>query len=232
MAKKNLRLYRSISDAKMLAEAQTILDLLKTDMAQFTAMDAQLNAGFADDMQISINNAIKIPSDAAVLRNITELTDDQKKAWQACKDHFKDAQYFIEKAFGDNKARLQRFGFDDYREMCRNKRKVDMFMYLFDSACRQHAAALIAVGYSQQRIDAIEPLHQAFANAKRVLHNAQSESGELTDERIKIYNAVWEYLRTINRASKIVFKNNYAKQKQYLLPAGTKSNQAKKLSIV
>lgn len=231
MAKKLLRLYRSISDTKMLAEAQTILDLFSTDIAQFTAMDAELNAGFADAMQLAIKNAIKIPSDAAVLRNITELTDDQKKAWQACKDHFKDAQYFIEKAFGNNMARLYLFGFNDYREMCRNKRKVDMFMYLFDSACRQHAAALIAVGYSQQRIDAIQLLQQAFANAKRVLNNAQSKSGELTDERIKIYNAVWEYLRAINRASKIVFKNNYAKQKQYLLPKDATSNRAKKPGI-
>lgn len=225
------RLYRGIDDPQMLEGAQTMLDLFISDQAEFAAFDASLDAAFATAMQGRIDAGIDQPTDETVQNEITELTDAMNVAWVACQTHFQDAKYFIEKAFPGNTAKHNQFGFDDYRDMTRDQKKVLQFMDQFSDMAVGNGAVLIGAGYSQPRIDQIATLGNAFRTANRAQEKAKKERPEKTQTRLTAYNAVWEHVQKINRASKTLYRTNYAKLQQYLLPAPGSNEQAEDLSL-
>lgn len=215
--KKILRIYRKISDSVMLRDAETMSSLFETDQPQFLNEDASFDNAFKSDWDAKIDIARHTPDDNAINNDIEFAKTDLKKAWDVCKLHFQDAKYFIRKAFPDN-AMQNKFGFGDYRAMSRNPNKVLLFMDLFYQTADENKVALIAKGYTQAKIDEIETLTQSFRNATRALQNVKKDRFENTHNRITKMNNVWKILQQVNSASKIVFKNNWAKIKQYEMP--------------
>ena len=231
MAENVNKLYSGITDAQMLEETQTILDLFVAYQPEFAVFDASLNAAFAADVQAKIDAGIDFPTDETVLNQITELTDAVNQAWEACKEHFQDAKYFIEKAFPGNTARHKVFGFGDYTEMSRSQSKVMPFMDQFGDTAAEHGTALIAAGYTLAKIEAIPELAAAFNEANREQEMAKKARLELTQTRTQTMNAVWTAIKTINLASKSVYRNNYARLQQFLMPAPASNEAREALSL-
>lgn len=231
MAKELEKLYSGITDAQMAEEAQTMLDLYSEDVADFTAFDASLNADYADDVQDLIDAAIDFPSDETVQNEISELTDAMQGAWDACKTHFQDAKYFIQKAFPGNAARHKVFGFNDYEKMSRTQSEVLPFMDQFSDTAVKYQTELIAAGYTLAKITAIATLSQAYETASRAQEKAKKDRIETTQDRTIAMNAVWTGIKTINMASKSVYRTNYAKLQQYLMPAPASNEPPEALGL-
>ena len=212
-------LYSGISNDKMLEGAETIHDLYMDDVADFTAFDALLDDSVGTDLLSEIDLARDYPTDESVVDEISELTAVVDDAWGNCRKHFQDAKYFIEKAFPGNTAIQKSFGFDDYQTMSRYQDKVLTFMDTFHDKADKHKVVLIAQGYTQAKIDQIETLAAAFRTANRNQEKAKKDRLETTQNRAKTFNKVWVILQQINRASKSVYRGDYAKLQQYLLPA-------------
>ena len=231
MADEINKLYAGITDAQMLEEAQVKLDLFGSFRDDFTAFDASLNSTFGDDLQDKITAAQVFKTDETVVDEISELTDKMLDAWNNCKKHFQDAKYFIEKAFPGNKKRHDVFGFDDYERMSRNQTVVVQFMNQFGAAATQYKTELIAAGYSQEKIDAITSLSSDFDKANRAQEMAKKVRGEITQNRTIAMNAVWSGIKTINLASKSVYRNNYARLQMFLMPAPASNEAPEALSL-
>ena len=231
MAENVNKLYSGITDAQMLEETQTILDLFVSYQAEFAVFDASLNAAFAADLQAKIDAGIDFPTDDTVQNEISELTDAVNQAWEACKAHFQDAKYFIEKAFPGNTARHKVFGFGDYTEMSRSQSKVLPFMDQFGDTAAEHGAALIAAGYTLEKIEEIPTLAAAFNEANRAQEMAKKVRLDLTQGRTITMKAVWTGIKTINIASKSVYRNNYARLQQFLMPAPASNEAPEALSL-
>ena len=219
MAEEIKKLYAGISASQMLEGTQTILDLFAADVAAFTAFDARLTLVYRAEAQSNIDAAINFPTDETVLNEITELTNDVKVAWDACCNYFQDAKYFIESAFPNNVARHNVFGFNDYLQMRRQQNEVLPFMNQFSDTAVKYSAQLIAVGYSQAKIDAIATVASAFGAAIRVQASAKKNRLETTQNRTELMNLVWSLIKNINLVSKSIYRGNYAKLQQYLMPA-------------
>lgn len=215
--KKHKRIYAGITDSQMLTGAETMRDLFEKDQAQFLAFDAIYDTTFKEDWDEKIEEARHSPTDDAVNASISVTDDGVNEAWNACKIHFQDAKYFIGKAFG-RQAEQNEFGSKNYEKMCRNPLKVLPFMDQFHAAAEKYKTALIAQGYTQEKIDEIETLGGNFHTASRTKKRTKKDRFQETDDRITKMNAVWQKLKTVNRASKNIFKTDNAKQKQYLLP--------------
>ena len=216
-------------DGQMLTNAQAIKDLFAIKLGDFTAFDAALNHDFALAMQAKIDAAIKIPTHKTVNYQISELTVEMKKTWKACSSHFKEAKYFIEKAFPGNAARHRAFGYSDYTPMTRYHNKVEIFMELFRDRVNDYQTELLAAGYSQQDIDNITTLTTNFKNALRALTNAKKTRPETTKTRTSLMNDVWLDIQTINTASKRIYRHNPARAKQFYIAPMPKR---KKLPVV
>lgn len=230
MAEETTRLFSGINDETMLAGAELMRDIYADDVAQFAAFDASFNAAFLTNWDAVIDNGRAFPSDETVSDVIAQLTETLNDVWESCKNHFQDSKYFIEKAF-DSKAKQNEFGFDDYRKMTREQDKVVPFMDQFHTTAEANAAALIAQGYTQAKIDAIEDLSEAFREANRAQEKAKKDRLVATQTRIETMNEVWVVLQRVNKASKSVFRGNAAKLQQYLLPAAGTNETDDNLSI-
>lgn len=231
MAEEINKLYNGITDSQMLEETQTILDLFSAEVATFTAFDASLDAAYAATVQDSIDAAIDFPTDDTIQNEITELTDAVTTAWTNCRNHFQDAKYFIEKAFPANTARHKVFGFNDYADMARKQDKVPQFMDQFHDTATKYKTELIAAGYTQPKIDAILALATAFNTANRAQEKAKKDRLESTQNRTITMNAVWSGIKAINIASKSVYRTNYAKLQQFLMPAPASNEPPEALSL-
>jgi len=212
-----MRLFNGITNDKMLTGAETMRDLFEKDQSLFEAFDSSLNDAFKSDWDNKIDAARGEPSDETVTNGIEEFSAVVQDAWEACKIHFEDSKYFIEKAFPDN-ATQHGFGFKGIRAMSRNQDKVIPFMDQFHGMAEKNKVALLANGYTQAKIDAIETLAETFRNAQRLQENEKKDRPLKTKNRVEKINAVWKMLQKVNRASKRVFKNDFAKRKAYLLP--------------
>lgn len=217
MAEEINKLYSGITDDAMLTGAETMRDLFEDDQGGFETFDAAFSDAFKTAWDGKIDEARDMPSDESVNDEITELTEAVNDAWDACKVHFQDSKYFIEKAF-TSKAKQNKFGFDDYRAMSRDQDKVLPFMDQFHDEADTNKIALIAAGYTQAKIDAIETLAAAFRTANRAQEKAKKDRLSTTQERIEKMNAVWRVLQQVNKASKSVFRTNPAKLQAYFLP--------------
>jgi len=231
MAEEVKRLYSGLTDELMIEGAQTMVDLYREDVADFTAFDASLTTGYADGVQDLIDAAVDIPSDETVQNEISELTDAVQTAWDACKTHFQDAKYFIEKAFPGNVARHKVFGFNDYEKMSRTQSTVKFFMDQFSDTAVKYQTELIAAGYTAPKIAAIATLDTAFDTANRAQEKAKKDRLEATQNRNTAMNDVWRAIKIINQASKSVYRTNYAKLQQYLMPAPASNEPAEALSL-
>ncbi len=231
MATELKKLYAGISDMQMLENLQTILDLYTADMLAFTNYDNYFNDTYRLESQTAIDNARAIPTDETTLNVITELTKTVKKAWDNCTNHFQSAKYFIEKAFPDNKARQNVFGFSDYGYMAREQYFVLPFMEQFGEAAIQYQTQLIAVGYTQPQIDAIATLAAIFKTAQRAQLKYKKARLEITQNRTEAMNLVWTKIKLINTASKSIYRTNSAKLQQYLMPAAASNEHREALSL-
>lgn len=231
MSEKLNRLYGGISDDAMLTGAETMLDLFNVDKDLFNDLDADFNDAFSADFLEKIDTARDFPTDETVVDGITELTAEVNTQWNLCKAKFQDSKYFIEKAFPNNVARQNKYGFDDYAKMSTDQKKVQGFMDQFHDQAEADHVALIAAGYPQLKIDAIDTLKEAFRTADRAQEAGIKDRGLQTQTRIGLLNEVWKMIQRVNRASKNVFAGNYAKLQQYLLPAAGTNEAVEDLSV-
>ncbi|MEP7168166.1 MAG: carboxypeptidase-like regulatory domain-containing protein [Bacteroidota bacterium] len=216
--------FGGLSNDSMLTGAETMLDLYTDDQADFLAFDASLDDGFKDNFLAKIDEARALRTDETVVDEISEFTDDVNESWDSCKNHFQDSKYFIEKAFPNDTSLHKTFGYDDYKAMSRDQDKVIGFMDQFHTAADEHKVELIAQGYTQGKIDAIQTLSGAYREAQRLQEKAKKVRFKKTEQRVITMNEVWGFVRTINKASKSVYRTSFAKLQMYLLP-GSGTNE-------
>jgi hypothetical protein len=77
--------------------------------------------------------------------------------------------------------------------------------------------ALIAAGYTQALIDELQTISDTIDSLNAEQEDMLAERGDRTQTRIEAYNAVWEFMQKINKASKVTFEDNPAKLEMYLL---------------
>jgi hypothetical protein len=231
MAEEILREFKGISDDQMLQDADTMIALFNNDIADFTGFDSVLDDVFEGDWQEKIDAARDTESDETVEDQIQQLTATMQDAWDDCKTCFQDAKYFIEKAFPNNAGKQNEYGFDNYRKMTQQQDKVFPFMTQFHKLAQRDHTVLIAAGYSQLKIDAIETKGDAYHEAQTAQELAKKARFTKTQDRITKMNNVWHCIQAVNRASKTLYRTNFAKLQQYMLPAAGTNAPREDLSV-
>lgn len=98
----------------------------------------------------------------------------------------------------------------------------------------EEKALLMAAGYSQAKLDALETALGELQAAAEQRDKAEAERLRATTHRIESFNALWRKMQELSKGAKLAFAGNGAKQKQYLLyPKGSrpKKRKAKEVEI-
>lgn len=232
MAEELKREFGGLSDAKMLTNADTFSALFDEDTSAFEAFDSALIDAYHEQFRAAITAAREVATDETEMDEIAALTALMNAAWNNCKTHFQGAKYFIDLAFPNDKPKQNSFGYDDYGSMSREQDQVIGFMDQFYSASHTHSALLIAQGYTQVKIDAIPTLTEAFRTAQTAQEVGIKKRPVKTQARITAMNLVWSYIKRINKASKQVYRTDFAKLQQYLLPGAGTNEPVENLAVV
>ena len=117
------------------------------------------------------------------------------------------------------KAVLQNFGSSLYSNVGRSAPKMMTVLQLAykNASIPENKALLLAAGFTQADIDAINSTESALNTAYNVQQDYIQQTYLRTEERISAFNAVWDELVLISGASKFIFTDSPAKRRFYLL---------------
>jgi len=207
------------SDSAMLQTSKVLRTLFLADKELFTAIDRDFADPFADNWETDIAEAENIAKDVMLIDEMAARTENLRKVFEKCRLHFQKMKYYIDKVFANSKAKQNEFGYNDYKKVRVSEEKMMMFLKLLHTAALKHSAELIAAGCSSEVIETIELLRQELDEANNTQEIFKKERNSITEERVKKLNRCRAYSLKVNRVSKIIFANQYAKLKAYAITA-------------
>ena len=205
-------------DLEMLQLAQLFHNLLVTDKAHFVSAFPIFADPFAENFQIAIDAADAIPSGAEVDSNIAVITETLMLKMPTARSALQKLFSYSQFAF-NSVAVTDAFGKNKY---LKSRQSHIMLKGLLELAHRrandaEYKPGLIAVGYQQSDIDELLTVAQQMGTLISDQRAAMAERWVTTGDRVSSYNSVWEFMRLINTASKVVFATSPAKLRAYLL---------------
>lgn len=211
--------------------ADTFQSLYENDKADFEAYNNVIfHAGFGAAFLALIDSARNFLTDNVVMYTQAEETAEFSAKHKECCEFYQSIKPEIKYIFPNNEAVWNQFGFNDYQTVYRAKWKMMMFMNLLFETATHYSAELIAGGFSAAKIAKIETLANELESEQLEKDEKKKERPVITSERISLYNEVWAVVKTINAASKAVYRGSYTKLKQYELPHRTKTSSVKQTS--
>ncbi len=213
----------SLPDAQVIQKGRILHSIGVQDLSKFTEVDPDITSEWFDGMQSSLNQADSFEQDSAVVDEIATLTNDIQQIMNECHAHVKKHKYFIQKAFPGNERIQDSFGIFDYQSVRNSEVYLIRFFNNLKEREIQHSTELQAAGLTEGDITLTGTLLTRLIDADKAQETAKQNRLLITDERINLFNKVWEYISRLNKLSKIVFADDYTKLKQYQLSHDTHS---------
>lgn len=204
------------ADSKMTEAARTIWGLLTTDIAAFTAFDSTMDAAFLTAYENAINDADTVVADTAVIDQLVTKTETVIGLMDRARSKYRDVKYFVQKAFPSSVGIQGEFGLNDYEQARKSAALMIQFLDELHNACTIYSGQLIAAGYSQVAIDEIIEIREKLQLGNFRQEVFKKERPKLTEDRIIILNKCYNMMVQVNAAAQLVFRDDYAKQKQYV----------------
>ncbi|MBI4946167.1 MAG: hypothetical protein HY840_07175 [Bacteroidetes bacterium] len=212
------RIYH-VADSTMLDSADVFHALYVVDEADYSGFSSAIfTANFKTDFLAEINAARAVVQDMINIDEMAEETALVTAKTKECADYFISAKFFIEKAFPDNQAVWNQFGYNDYRKASRSQSKMIGFMEMFFIVATKYTAQLNAQGFTAAKIAQIQTLETQLRTEQLDQETFKKNRPLWTQDRIIILNKPYQRMVDIHNASKTIYKNNFAKLHQYALP--------------
>lgn len=208
------------SDSQMLEFARVIHTHFTTDIADFTAFDADLDATYAGNFLTAIDNAENFSSDYQLIDALAQLSLDVEAEMTKCRKLYQGMKYFIEKAFPNRPGTWNEFGYNDYDRARKKQSEMIQFMLDLHESATKYATELDSAGFDASKVAEIQTYAQALQNANLAQEQAKGSRANLSEARIILLNSAWGMLQNIRKAAKVIYMDNWGKWQLYLLPWG------------
>jgi hypothetical protein len=193
-----------------------ILSCITGDQTDFATFAAKFTAQFITDFHALILAAQDAPQDNQIIDIQVQKTGAVNSMMETCISLIAKERYFLPLAFTD-KAILNEFGANDYDASRSSHTEMLRFMGVLTSANVKYSVQLLAAGMTQAELDAVKNAYDNLLRANNEQEYYKGERVTLTQQRINKFNAAWEVLTDICTAGKIIYVDNYAKQRQYII---------------
>lgn len=215
--KLNERLFK-FPEAKLLEYAQVVATMYPKDAASFMAFDSSFTAEYGDAIMDSIMAVKALKSDQVAIDEMVELTQLVLDAMADCNQSYKTIAYFVRKAFKNNKAVQNQFGFNDIEKVRRSQPKMVLFMEQHAGTSTKYKAELIAQGCQEVTIDKLLSKAQALLAANVKQEEYKKERGVLTQDRTELLNEVYKLTKPVSDVAQIVYSEDPARLAKYDMP--------------
>ena len=207
------------------------------DKAVFIAKVPSLNDPFLNNWKLNTSQLSTIESDDDFTDTQLLMTQAVDKLMVKARDQIQTIYFYVDIAFEGNKAVYSYFGKDRYEAARNTAPKLHDLMLKIKKAAEHpdYKAELLSKGMNQTMIDELEVTAVELKNKFDNRDEYMSSRKKNTQERKKILNKIWESMSAVNKASKLVYKDDYAKQQQYLLyypkPKSTEDVNANRITV-
>lgn len=209
------RAYRS-PDPEMMEHIRTVYLLFVEYRADFTAFDHSLDEAYTAAWLAELLAAEGVVRDYAVVGVIRGRTAGVGAAMKAAREAWRDVEFFAKKAFANTSpATLSSFGFRELRAAgSRQDAMVEALRLLYTMAT-ENAATLIARGFSQAGIDAVDAARAGLEAANSAQETAIKERRTATERRIQTLNAPYLRMVEVNAAARRVYKGDVVMRRMF-----------------
>lgn len=227
---KTKRIY-NLRDADMLALAEVFYAAAQTNLQDFTSFDSTLNLSFLQNFRMDIDQARTLLTDDVISDNLAQHNADLEAAMQAARDKYLEVKYFVSKKFKNQAAILNQFGLNDYDEIRIKPDGMVVFLNNLYQTALRYENELVLSGYDATRIQGIETVGNQLTQILKNRDIYAKERLVLTQERVDIYNKVYEYLQNWRDAANFVFMNDFARRQIFLIPYRSSNAQDSEIDV-
>ncbi len=215
-SKAQVRLYH-ISDAKMLESMRSIKKAFSDNKPKFVEYDANFDDSFEDDFAAKLQKAESVKSDDTVKASQKGVTAGVQSNMIKCYDHVMYTQRFVKKAFPDNQAVSDEFGYNKIASLREKQAEMILFMKDFSATSIKYQAELTAKKYPAAKIELSNTLYNDLLNSNSIQEDTIDGRSIATEERIQIYNDLFTIGSDVMNAGKKIFKDDPAMKKLFTL---------------
>lgn len=203
----------------MMEDSQTMHDDFVDDEPDFIVKFPDLAPPFAANWQTAIDIADALPSNEQVKAQIGQLSQELEVQMVLARNQYQTLVIYVKLAYPEDEAILKVFGQNLYESARRNPLEmIELLELSFGVAnVNPYKPALMAKGITAADIALLKTIELALRGKNKALEAAKSKRPFATQTLHKALNAVWAMNVKVNTAAQLVYKDDYAKQQQYLL---------------
>ncbi|WP_127342932.1 hypothetical protein [Ancylomarina longa] len=213
----NDRLFK-IPEAVLLEYAEVVAELYPANAEEFIAFDSTFTAEYGNAIKESIAAVKTQKSDQIVMNEMAECTQKVLDAMSDCNHAYKSISYFVRKAFKDNEAVQNQFGFRDLHKVRNSQAKLIYFMEEHAEITAEYKNELLAEGCNAMLIDSLFQKAERLKTANIEQEKFKKERGVLTQDRSQLLNKVYGLVKPLSDVARIIFSDDEAQLAKYSLP--------------
>ncbi len=215
-----------LSDAVLHEHGSKVVVSLDEDIDDFTAFDSTIDRGFISTTQGALDEVRNVKKDEVMVDELSQHTNEVNRKMAACNKGYKTVAYFARYVFDGDAGIHKEFGLDDIKGARNNQPKMIFFMDSLAKTAAKYKDQLVEGGMNPDTIDALPKLAEELHEANQRQEQFKDERAELTQERIKRANILYDPLKRISDIAKIIYADDPAKLNKYLMPTPDSSTNS------
>lgn len=188
--------------------------------SEFIKFDPDYDDPYSDNWLTAITTAEACGSDDTIRAVQTGETANVESVMEKCRAKFRETMHFAEKAFPNNTPVLNEFGDNTYRKIKSSQPEMAKFMRNLYKVSKKYSTNLIAVKYTDAQIEESDALAKQLTKADEDQEGKKNERPVETQDRIEKHNTMWDFTSNVARDGKVIFKDDEAKRKLFILTDG------------
>ncbi|MCX6352425.1 MAG: hypothetical protein NTX03_11270 [Bacteroidetes bacterium] len=199
-------------DSVLHTTAQTMVNSLRSELGVFTSRFSWMDASYADAFQAKLTACRNFPTDDGMATDLKVLSGDLKKGVVQSYKALQNLNGYAKIAFLADDVRRSVQGKEDWRKAQQDA----VLMYRALQQAYEYAntdpikTALIAKGYTQIEIDALETLSETINDLNNAQDAAKKNRQIATQQRIQLNNELYGIMQIVNTSAKVVWQGNAA----------------------
>ena len=207
----------NMEDTLLIQRSRTIRGYFINELAAFTAFDSDLNAAFAANWLLSINECEAHPTDETTLDQQQQHTDELEQAVKAGFEAANELEFYVKKAFPGDQTYLDEFGFAERRKACFRTMNQIVWLYVMGRVAQDYTAELAAVNMPPATITNLETAADNLADKELQQEYYKRIRKRLLRGRIKKYNKLYNFFTNVNSAAQIVFSDDEERRALFVI---------------
>lgn len=219
--KNSVKIFRNYNkiDEKMLSQSDALLDSFRDYKSLFIERFPQFGDPFDNTWVESTTAARQTPPDYIMVAQQSLASAALEDLMDQGRNLFQTVILYVQLAFANDRDMLKVFGHPLYSSARSNHLKLSALLHsTFTPASNpEYKPALLLKGLTELQISSLKTLADSIINQTVALENAKKERSRMAGVRIKNMNAVWEKMSLVSMCAKLLFQNDAAKYKLFIL---------------